>query len=63
MLIKVIGTENSLHVFLELHSFVLTIWLWLSFVRYEVQDLNVVDILPQQVVLSEAYMQIFEMQS
>ena len=30
--------------------------------RYEVQDLNVTDILPQQVVLSEAYMQIYELQ-
>ena len=26
------------------------------------QDLNVTDILPQQVVLSEAYMQIYELQ-
>jgi len=33
---------------------------WLG--RYEVQDLNVTDILPQQVVLSEAYMQIYELQ-
>mmetsp|Transcript_2778 Transcript_2778/g.4680 ORF Transcript_2778/g.4680 Transcript_2778/m.4680 type:complete len:374 (-) Transcript_2778:147-1268(-) len=30
---------------------------------YEVQDLNLVDILPQQVVLSETYMQIYELQS
>mmetsp|Transcript_3367 Transcript_3367/g.6997 ORF Transcript_3367/g.6997 Transcript_3367/m.6997 type:complete len:480 (-) Transcript_3367:88-1527(-) len=29
---------------------------------YEVQDLNLVDILPQQVVLSETYMQIYELQ-
>jgi hypothetical protein len=36
---------------------------FVSFFRYELQDLHVTEILPQMVALSEAYLQIYEQQS